>query len=81
MLRLTCSHLNLAAESLVLRYLVIDVSAKAPAATISQLQILAEEKTRVSEWARSLKIESLKPPSPYEEAPSWIFVVMMLMIA
>ena len=26
----------------------------------------------MSEWARSLKIESLKPPSPYEEAPKWL---------
>ena len=48
-LRLTCSHLNLATESLVLCYLVINVSAKAPAATTSLLQLLAEEKTHVSE--------------------------------
>ena len=71
-LRLTCSQLNLATESLVLRCLVIDVSAMAPAATICQLQMLAEEKTRMSELTRNLKIESLKRPSPYEEAPKWL---------
>ena len=33
--------------------------------------MLAEKKTRVSELTRNLKIVSLKPPSPYEEAPKW----------
>ena len=74
-LRLTCSQLNLATESLVLRYLVINIFSKPPGVTVCQLQTLAEGKTRVSELSRSLKIECLKPPSPpslHEDAPRWL---------
>ena len=75
LLRLTCSQLNLATESLVLRHLVINIFSKPPAVTVCQLQTLAEGKTRVSELSRSLKIECLKPPSPpslHEDAPRWL---------
>ena len=73
-LRLTCSQLNLATESLVLRYLVINIFSKPPTVTVCQLQTLAEGKTRVSELSRSLKIECLKPPPPslHEDAPRWL---------